>query len=499
METVDLNDLPIYNRLSYTWGDPGPPSGRPRAESVDYSVNNKWPISCNNKLLFVTQNLYDALRKLQQSHSIIAEQPDSRRQTRLHWAAASGDQDVVKHLHNGADITSQDVDWKTPLDVAVTRKHHHLVSTMVLAESDRNTVHASDSIPRSSEQLHYRRLLKSVNNHIQYLKLTKKLPECSNRPGVDRNFIWIDALCINQEDGDERNAQVNLMGLIYRSAETVVVWLGPKNEHSKTAVEVISELANDRMEEKCEFFFGNSGHSVDLDNHQALLMLGVFDIPNASWNSLAVFYQYNWFYRAWIIQEMVLAKKILIFCGHVQMPWDELYRASAFLMLSSWSVELGRWAGASNPLAVGPVAWMRSKSGIDSELHTQVNLLWRQLIQVRLTNATDPRDKIFSILGFTCPPVHTKDPAATLIADYRKPVELVYTEAARATLLDSVNLDSLCLIEEKSTRGKLQVCRLGYQTIILVVVGRYYLLHLGAATIKITLATTVLLALFCIS
>jgi hypothetical protein len=52
-----------------------------------------------------------------------------------------------------------------------------------------------------------------------------KSPEQSRR-------LWIDAICINQSPGLEKNHQVKLMGDVYRIAKRVLVWLGPsKNDH----------------------------------------------------------------------------------------------------------------------------------------------------------------------------------------------------------------------------------------------------------------------------
>jgi hypothetical protein len=42
--------------------------------------------------------------------------------------------------------------------------------------------------------------------------------------------LWVDALCINQGDIQEKNVQVPLMSRIYRSAERVLVWLGPEED-----------------------------------------------------------------------------------------------------------------------------------------------------------------------------------------------------------------------------------------------------------------------------
>ena len=47
------------------------------------------------------------------------------------------------------------------------------------------------------------------------------------KAGPDGIELWIDALCIDQENDQERNHQVGLMGRLYSSARTVLVWLGP--------------------------------------------------------------------------------------------------------------------------------------------------------------------------------------------------------------------------------------------------------------------------------
>jgi hypothetical protein len=46
------------------------------------------------------------------------------------------------------------------------------------------------------------------------------------KPHMRASWVWIDALCIDQSNGAERNHQVQQMGYIYSSAERVVSWLG---------------------------------------------------------------------------------------------------------------------------------------------------------------------------------------------------------------------------------------------------------------------------------
>lgn len=64
-----------------------------------------------------------------------------------------------------------------------------------------------------------------------------------NHRGVASTLIWVDALCINQEDPVERSHQVNLMSDIYSQAQLVVVWLGPEAENSGLAMRYIDKVS----------------------------------------------------------------------------------------------------------------------------------------------------------------------------------------------------------------------------------------------------------------
>jgi hypothetical protein len=55
--------------------------------------------------------------------------------------------------------------------------------------------------------------------------------------------IWVDALCINQQDPTERGLQVMRMGLIYSRAITVLAWLGPEAEGSAIAMDRLATKA----------------------------------------------------------------------------------------------------------------------------------------------------------------------------------------------------------------------------------------------------------------
>jgi hypothetical protein len=112
--------------------------------------------------------------------------------------------------------------------------------------------------------------------------------------------IWVDAVCINQKDNDEKNNQVPMMAKIYGDAKLVYVWLGGEENGSKEAIHFIKT--------------------------RVLNLSGFDDLvkdPNttAEWNSLLALMQRDWFSRRWIVQELALAKDAVILCGDDSIKW----------------------------------------------------------------------------------------------------------------------------------------------------------------------------------
>jgi hypothetical protein len=92
----------------------------------------------------------------------------------------------------------------------------------------------------------------------QMFWVRRNLWEALNRLQFDSEEIpiWIDAICINQENTKERNEQVNKMKTIYERADRVIVWLGPAEADSKLAFQLVQGLYNERNSvEKVEAMF----------------------------------------------------------------------------------------------------------------------------------------------------------------------------------------------------------------------------------------------------
>lgn len=65
--------------------------------------------------------------------------------------------------------------------------------------------------------------------------------------------LWIDALCINQDDIPERNHQVNQMRAIYKDAEEVIAWLGKEDNESHLAMHLLGTWGKFRVGSLTEF------------------------------------------------------------------------------------------------------------------------------------------------------------------------------------------------------------------------------------------------------
>ncbi len=120
-------------------------------------------------------------------------------------------------------------------------------------------------------------------------------------PDRDRT-LWIDAICINQQDVDEKNHQVQMMSQIYNYAASVCVWLGLDDAQSHKAIQFIQDeiLQLQHFDKLCE----------DEANSQ-------------KWQSLLLLMQRPWFFRRWVVQEIALAQDAMIYCGPDTISWKD--------------------------------------------------------------------------------------------------------------------------------------------------------------------------------
>ena len=130
---------------------------------------------------------------------------------------------------------------------------------------------------------------------------------------ANRTF-WIDAICINQQDVVERNKQVSLMSLIYRTALGVTVWLGEQSHLDRKSLALVlkileklsSGLLLDLRNQLSKDGLGDTANSIVYDTLKNELQ--TFSSPFSKdahvWKTLRAFLDQIWFHRAWILQEV---------------------------------------------------------------------------------------------------------------------------------------------------------------------------------------------------
>ena len=113
--------------------------------------------------------------------------------------------------------------------------------------------------------------------------------------GCDRaDLIWIDALCIHQQDTAERNAQVKIMDQIYAMAQMTIVWLGRDDIFTRPAAKTVA-LMHDLPLEEAE---GMRADSFIIDSRD-VDKVGLSGLNKADWLALYAFLNRSWFMRVW--------------------------------------------------------------------------------------------------------------------------------------------------------------------------------------------------------
>lgn len=152
--------------------------------------------------------------------------------------------------------------------------------------------------------------------------------------------LWTDALCINQLALDERAEQVALMGDIYATAARVVVWLGPETPEVPDVLWIHTEFFEllEGMAQRIGFEQTVAHSPLEKEFLKELgLEIPLIDWYHRWWSYFEFFRRRRWFYRAWIVQEVALAREVQVLCGAVELPWDAMWALARVMCGSGWA------------------------------------------------------------------------------------------------------------------------------------------------------------------
>jgi hypothetical protein len=196
-------------------------------------------------------------------------------------------------------------------------------------------------------------------------------------------LIWIDAICIDQANIEERGHQVKLMSQIYMQAQNVFVYIGEHHSRSRNLFDTIGQHSQAQGREQARKF--------------------VDQVSKIAWNAL---FARRYFSRLWILQELALAKHAVILCGDSSLAWDHF-------------ANYNRLMNEFHEMEVYSI-FMFERS-----LYLSPNKELLLLDHGRKANATDPRDKIYGLLGLL-----PAERLGSIVADYTLSVEQLYVKVA---------------------------------------------------------------------
>jgi hypothetical protein len=277
--------------------------------------------------------------------------------------------------------------------------------------------------------------------------------------------VWIDALCIDQENIAERNEQVKNMSNIYKAAQGAIIWLGEEDEFCEDAFAVIESIAEIPEEVWKTVSYTGFYHPED-----CYRKLGIKPLSFHNWLGFLGFISRSWFRRAWVVQELALARSATVVCGKRVVPWLKISKTLNFIKSTRWYHHLdtgkmryirelirdpGRYKDFLQRKAsfdLTPVYLDRTRKamqGKGSSLSTKLRML---LETHRLSNATDPRDKIFAFLGVADKEQQPFTGAHNYITpDYGNTVQKVFSDTSRSILLSYSNLTLLSHVQDASS------------------------------------------------
>ncbi|KAF4500380.1 Heterokaryon incompatibility 6, OR allele [Fusarium agapanthi] len=264
------------------------------------------------------------------------------------------------------------------------------------------------------------------------------------RETAGERIIWIDQICINQDDTDECVQQIGQMCEIYQRASMDLFWIGEPVENAEAVLELVSSL--NRLETYLLESGGSRPGISALLNPIFMRTIGLPEHDNPIWGSLMQFISRTAFQRAWIIQEVAVSRNTAIFCGLLMLPFDVVGRAATFLVESSWIKlfhEMYKVSGAAGFITGMMNCRVRHQEGE----HQSLDLL---LASTRRFKATKPVDKIFALINVAESGRKDALPPA-LRPDYRKSVVEVFRDVT-LHLIRRGSLDILSGVEDVKLR-----------------------------------------------
>lgn len=205
-------------------------------------------------------------------------------------------------------------------------------------------------------------------------------------------LLWVDAVCINQADEHEKIIQIRLLREIFQSAEVVFAWIGDEKENSNRAIEALVQVRT--------LAVAPDDWPQQLPPVSPTWVGGIPPPTDDVWLDIGRLFQRDWFQRVWVVQELVLASQVKIFCGSWEVNGDDIFSALKDCLTGMQFIWPPEPHLRNIPAQIRPAhtlgqtrhAFLHSTSPRKFEILTLFDMFSHCV-------ATKERDKLFGLLG----------------------------------------------------------------------------------------------------
>ena len=302
-------------------------------------------------------------------------------------------------------------------------------------EKETRSAHVADVVLQTMRTMRKKRIYVKPNLY--------KALRCLRQKDTDI-ALWVDAICINQSDEEEKKSQVMKMAQLYTSADQVCIWLGSADADGRTdrAMDFIQEI---------------------IKEHDAENLITPAKATN--WSELIYLLHSSWFSRRWVIQELALAKDAEVRCGEKSVHWRDF--GDAISLFATHFDQIRKLFDVKKPptesqptISINSLGAKILVDEIGNIFHRQTDGSLFQPLQglealvstLPYFDTSDPRDTIYALLNIA-KETSSLSPMAPKLAKSQNPPPApsytadlleVYTTFVRWVIRSTKSLDIIC-------------------------------------------------------
>lgn len=248
--------------------------------------------------------------------------------------------------------------------------------------------------------------------------------------------IWIDAICIDQTNLSERSQQVSIMRDIYARADRVLIWIGDEITYLEQAFDIIKAMARLwQIREVARLKARDIRPPLRSTPSSAeKMLLHLRDRP--TWDAIFVLFSSTYFQRTWIIQEIAMSTCATVMCGRQQISWKFFHWAASFIGTTTSLLH-----EAPDTKMFGTIPAIAKIKSMSEQSSGDPLSLYLRFVQA--SRCSDPRDKVFGLLGLrgSAKISFPRLAESKLPVNYSKSVQQVYQDAAEYIILSQQDLE----------------------------------------------------------